>query len=90
MSLCNMALLFGDDAYVTKTNSPADDNSIASLIQKLIHHGKDNMIIIIAEMCVKLMYANRYHDVDTLALLLVMFFYTCYFEDRSDDDDTDQ
>ena len=54
-----------------------------TVIKTLIDYGEDVMRIITAEICIKLMIANKLHNADILAELLMMHFDTNYFSDSS-------
>lgn len=78
LSLCDLAILFQPEIIIGSPRTQLEED-ISSLIATLIAHHEDVMVIITAEICIKLMIANKLHNADILSKLLIMYFDTNYF-----------
>lgn len=95
LSLCDLALI---SPYTSSKETSEDEEEeiemgdverdMSQIIDSLWNHSKGHgtMKIITSEICIKLMFSNKYHNVGILSELLLMFFNPNYFENSSSSD----
>ena len=87
LSLCDLTIVFHPNNIEAGTQNKLEDDLIA-LIVVLFDHQEDVMKIIAAEICIKLMITDKFHNAEILSNLLVMYFDTNYFSSiLSNDED---
>jgi len=80
LSLCDLAVLFQPECSEVNPMSKLQE-SLMGVINTMMNYQDDVMVIIAAEICVKLMISNKLHNADILSKLLMMHFDTNFFAD---------